>query len=152
MKPSFLRGKATRGMSLVEVAIAVGLVSFCLVSIMGLFPTMLKAVRESREKALAQRMYQTVTEDLHENPVEAGQNREYTFDAEGFLLTIAPARPGQTFRSGVTRFEGKATNNVTASLPTGSTNESLVLSLIQLTDKERKTTLLQRPVWTTWYD
>ena len=142
----------SRGMSLVEVAIAVGLVSFCLVSIMGLFPTMLKAVRESREKTLTQRMYLTVTEDLHENPIEAGGSREYTFDEDGFLLGIQPARPGQTFRSGTTRFTGHATNNAAATMPNSSANANLILSQIQLKDAVRKSTLLERPVWTTYHD
>lgn len=142
-----------RAMSLIEVAIAVGIVSFCLVSLMALFPTMLKAVRESREKSLSQRMYQTITEDLHDYPVGAGSNRIYTFDAEGFLLAIAPPRSGQTFRSGVLRFEGQATNNVSATLPTNAINTNIVLSLIELTDTvrdpQRKTPLLQRAIWTT---
>lgn len=139
-------------MSLVEVAIAVGIVSFCLVSMMGLFPAMLKAMRESREKALAQRMYQTMAEDLHENPVQAGQGREYAFDAEGFLLEITPARPGQNFREGVARFSGQATNNVAATLATNSSNQNLILSRIKLTDSVRRSTLLERPVWTTYHD
>ncbi len=141
-----------QGMSLVEVAIAVGLVSFCLVSIMGLFPTMLKAVRDSREKTLTQRMYLAITEDLHENPVAAGAAREYTFDADGFLLGIVPARPGQTFREGTTRFTGHATNNTAATVPDSFANDSLVLSQIELRDTVRKSTLLQRPVWTTYHD
>lgn len=139
-------------MSLVEVAIAVGLVSFCLVSIMGLFPAMLKAVRDSREKTLTQRMYLAMVEDLHENPVAAGSSREYTFDDDGFLLGINPARPGQTFRGGTARFTGHATNNTAATVPDSFANDTLVLSQIELRDSVRKSTLLQRPVWTTYHD
>jgi len=123
------------------------------VSLMALFPTMLKSVRESREKSLAQRMYQTLAEDLHNYPVGIGSSRTYSFDAEGFLLAIAPPRSGQPFRSGVHRFEGQTTNNVTATLPTNAANTNIVLSLIQLTDTVRdpqgKTPLLQRAIWTT---
>lgn len=144
--------QAPRGMSLVEVAIAVGLVSFCLVSIMGLFPAMLKAVRDSREKTLTQRMYLAMVEDLHENPVAAGSSREYTFDDDGFLLGINPARPGQTFRGGTARFTGHATNNTAATVPDSFANDTLVLSQIELRDSVRKSTLLQRPVWTTYHD
>ncbi len=152
MKARIVSHSTLRAMSLIEVAIAVGIVSFCLVSLMALFPSMLKSVRESREKSLAQRMYQTVTEDLHNFPVGVGSNRSYAFDAEGFLLSIVPPRPGQTFRGGISRFQGEATNNITALLPANETNPSLVLSLIQLTDTvrdpQKKSPLLQRAVWT----
>lgn len=136
-------------MSLVEVAIAVGLVSFILVSIMGLFPTMLNTVRDSREKALSQRMFQAVAGDLHENPVAAGETREYRFDSEGFLLGITPTRPGQTVRTGEVRFTGSVSNSVAAPVPAGHTSAAIVLSRVELKDVTRKTTLLQRPVWTT---
>ena len=153
MKTLVVAQFSSRAMSLIEVAIAVGIVSFCLVSLMALFPTMLKSVRESREKALAQRMYQTITEDVHDYPVGAGSNRTYSFDAEGFLLAVVPPKPGQTFRSGVLRYEGQATNNVTAPLPTNAANTNIVLSLIVITDMvrdpQRKSPLLQRAVWTT---
>ena len=152
MKPRIVFPSSSRAMSLIEVAIAVGIVSFCLVSLMALFPSMLKSVRESREKSLAQRMYQTMTEDLHNFPVGVGSNRTYTFDAEGFLLAIAPPRPGQTFRGGVSRFQGQATNNVVATLPSNAVNTNVVLSRIQLNDTLRdpqsKRPLLQRAVWT----
>lgn len=130
-------------MSLVEVAIAVGLVSFILVSIMGLFPTMLNTVRDSREKALSQRMFQAVAGDLQENPVAAGETREYRFDSEGFLLGITPARPGEV------RFTGSVSNSVAAPVPADHTSAAIVLSRVELKDVTRKTTLLQRPVWTT---
>ena len=149
MTPTRFLPSVRWAMSLVEVAIAVGLVTFCMVSLMALFPTMLNTVRESREKSLAQRMYQTVSEDLHENPLGAGQNRNYEFDSEGFLLAISPLRPGQTFRSGTMRFTASATNTVRATLPTGHVSTVLVLSRMELKDTERKTTLLQRPVWIT---
>lgn len=137
-------------MSLVEVAIAVGIVSFCLVSIMGLFPSMLSHVRESREKSLAQRMYQTATEDLHENPVSAGGSRKYSFDSEGFLLGIEPVRDGQTFRAGTTRFTGYATNNSSAVLLTNFVNDAVVLSQFRLYDTVRGSFFLERPIWTTY--
>lgn len=134
-------------MSLVEITIAVGLVSFCLVSLLGLFPTMLNSLRDSREKALSQRMFQTMTEDIHENPIAPGTDRIFSFDEDGFLLGITPARPGQTFRTNSPRFSGYATNNVDATIPPNSTSEVLVLSRIQLTDLIRGTTLLERPIW-----
>lgn len=147
----------SRGMSLIEVAIALGIISFCFVSIMGLFPTMLSAVRASREKTLSQRMYQTVAEDLHENPIVAGSNREYSFDAEGFLLGITPARAGQTFRNsalpGATlRYSGFASNNTPTTLPGSPVNSLLILSTIAITDTVRKTNILERPIWTTFSD
>lgn len=150
MKAHRLSRSRRKAMSLVEVAIAVGIISFVLVSMLALFPTMLKSMRESREKVLVQRMYQTVAEDLHENPVAAGQDRQYTFDEEGFLLGVNPARQGQIFRSGTARFTGVATDNVVTSLVADFPNQFLVLSRIQLTDTLRNSTLLQRPVWTTY--
>ncbi len=150
MKGRIHSRSSREAMSLVEVAIAVGIISFVLVSMLALFPTMLKSMRESREKVLVQRMYQTVAEDLHENPVAAGQERQYTFDEEGFLLGVDPPRQGQVFRSGTARFTGTATDNVVTSLVAGVPNEFLVLSRIQLTDTLRKSTLLHRPVWTTY--
>ena len=144
-------------MSLIEVAIALGIVSFCFVSIMALFPTMLAAVRVSREKTLSQRMYQTVAEDLHENPIASGSNRVYSFDTEGFLLGITPARAGQTFRDsalpGATnRFSGYASNNNPTTLPGSPANTNLVLSTISIRDTVRNTNILERAIWTTFSD
>jgi hypothetical protein len=120
---------------------------------MGLFPTMLKAMRESREKALTQRMYQTITEDLHENPVGSGTNRTYSFDAEGFLLAIDPPRSGQRLRTGSARFTGFATNNTDTIVPGApGPNPNLVISRVRLDDTVRSSTLLERPVWTTTHE
>lgn len=155
MKLSLRSRKSPPGMTLIEVTIALGLVSFCIISLMGLFPTILKTVRDSREKTLAQRMYQTVTEDLHENPVQPGLSREYSFDQEGFLIGITPPRAGQTFRNDgtqVPRFTGFATNNVAAEVPGNHVSDTVVLSRIQLKDLIRHTTLLQRPIWTTRHE
>jgi type II secretory pathway pseudopilin PulG len=51
MKASHLN--ASRGFSLVEVTLALGLVSFCLLTMMGLLPVGLNAVRSSNNEAMA---------------------------------------------------------------------------------------------------
>lgn len=82
--PRHFRRAMNPGMSLVEVVLAIGILSFCAVSLMGLLPGMLNATRESRATAVVGRIYQTVSLNLTENSsVTAGP---WYFNQEGLQL------------------------------------------------------------------
>ena len=50
--------------SLVEVTIAVGIVSFCLIAVLGLLPTGLKAVKNANEQAAAANALNAIADTL----------------------------------------------------------------------------------------
>lgn len=66
---------------------AIGILSFCAVSLMGLLPVMLNISRESRETATVSRIYQTVAADLRADPRTSPQT--WNFDAQGGALSNA---------------------------------------------------------------
>jgi len=62
----------TRGFSLVEVVLALGVISFALVGIMGLFPVALKSAQESQRETRATLIAQQIFSDLR---TRTGTNR-----------------------------------------------------------------------------
>ena len=98
-----------RGFSLVEVTIALGLVTFGLVSILGVLPVGLSTLREARETAAYANLLQQVEAEYASTPfVSILQSRTFYFDQEGRMLnsnlssvryrlevrTAAPSYPG----------------------------------------------------------
>lgn len=64
LSPS-LRHNARRGFSLVEVTIALGIASFCLLGIVGMLPVGLSSKRDSTASLLASGVVNSVVTDLH---------------------------------------------------------------------------------------
>jgi len=64
MNPPIRISKTRRGFSLVEVALAMGIASFCLLAVAGLVPVGLDAVRGSREEAGAARCLEHISRAL----------------------------------------------------------------------------------------
>lgn len=60
-----IRQTGSRGFSLVEVSIALGIAAFCLVVIVGLLPAGLKAVKTSREEIAAAHCLEQIAGAIH---------------------------------------------------------------------------------------
>lgn len=133
--PSRLRSLAA--LSLVEVAIALGIVSFTIVALLGLFPSILSEIRESRENTVRARIFHAVEQDLLENPPAVAElTRDYYFDREGFSNSLPDAF-----------FQATLEHAFDSTLPGGGTNGSLILSRVALINRVQNSTNLQRPIW-----
>ncbi len=64
MRPPVLRSRLTAAFSLIEIVLAVGIISFALVGILGLFPVALEAAAESRQETQATFIAQQVFSGL----------------------------------------------------------------------------------------
>lgn len=143
-----LRGAHNRGFSLVEVAMAVGIASFCLIGLIGIFPVMLNSIRDSREKTLVSRMYQTVSDNLRESTPGNGTNaarQTFDFDSEGFLLKTGHGS-AKMARQGEKRYEVEAVSSA-GTLPDTHSSTNLILAKITIVNITRNTTNLERPIW-----
>lgn len=79
-----------RGFSLVEVAIAIGILSFCMIPIMALIPVALKSSRQSMDRNTEIRMMQAVRAELLKAPFSTLSNSTtFFFDMDGFPQTNA---------------------------------------------------------------
>ena len=94
------------GFSLIEVVIALGIMGFALVSILGLMTVGLHSSKTSREYTLLSAMAQEVIADVRSQPYDTLATQTYTFDEEGNLTTgtdavyecktqFAPVNPNQ---------------------------------------------------------
>jgi uncharacterized protein (TIGR02598 family) len=88
-----------RAFSLIEVAMAIGLLAFCMISILGLLPVTLNTSRQSIDKNAETRMLQTVRANLLQYPTSTlPQESLFYFDADGSMLpTDSP--PANAFYS-----------------------------------------------------
>lgn len=84
------RQRLNQAFSLVEITMAIGILSFAMIAIMGLIPVTLKVSRDSIEKNLVLHMSQVVRADLSSQPFStlAGSGTRY-FDPEGEVLPDA---------------------------------------------------------------
>jgi len=69
MKTSFTPGNHCGGFSLVEVVIAIGIAAFCLVTMLGLIPSGMKAVNATTEQTAATAIISEVMTDLRDTPL-----------------------------------------------------------------------------------
>lgn len=87
-----------RAFSLIEVAMAIGILSFCLISIMGLIPVALQTSRQSMNKNTEIRMLQAARAALLNTPYSAlATNGYFSFDADGFLLSSSGSERYRVF-------------------------------------------------------
>ncbi len=71
---------ALHAMTLVETALALGLMAFCTLSLLGLLPVMFSAMADSRERMLGSRIYQKVAIALREAPPEEAGTQYFTLE------------------------------------------------------------------------
>jgi uncharacterized protein (TIGR02598 family) len=74
-----LRTPPVRGFSLIEVALAMGVVSFALVAILGLVATVINTSRESRQSTDNAMLFKRVTHQLRIKPFSESQDGAGTF-------------------------------------------------------------------------
>ena len=97
MKPA-PRGPASRAFSLIEVVLAMGVISFALLAIFGLISVSLKADRESSSDTVLAEMRRQVMGDLRTGTFAALPDlKYYYFDVDGSpcnpASALAPAQP-----------------------------------------------------------
>ena len=95
-----------RGFSLVEMVLALGVVSFVLVSIFGLLSMSMRDQRDSGQKTLLALMTQTVASYLHQEGfaavnadttmISTAIAPQFYFDAQGRLATDSTGKPVTT--------------------------------------------------------
>lgn len=76
-KRRFVIRRWSEGFSLVEVIVALGIAAFCLVSMLGLIPTGLKAIRASNEQTAATALMVALSHDLKSAPLTNGTSPRY---------------------------------------------------------------------------
>jgi len=99
------------GFTLIEIVLAIGILSFALVGILGLFPVALETARESKEETMMAQIAQSIEADIRRadgataevlatgfNPADAAARRNLTLNAPGelFLAFGANGRPWAT--------------------------------------------------------
>lgn len=149
MKRLLKKTDVHQGFSLVEVTLALGLVSFVLVSIFGLLPVLFDSMRDSGERAMVTRVYQAVAEDLMNHPASPDSQRTYVFDPEGMLLSLSPQRDGgPAAREGEERFV--ALTATAGDIPSGAAHHShLTRTTITISNTVTGHPLIRRAIWTT---
>ncbi len=107
MKP-FSSRSLRRAFSLVELALAMGVASFCLVAVMGLLPAGLDAVRMSREEAGASASLERISHSLRTSTID----RDGNIEASGVLSDLTwNSSTGRTFMLKDFSVDGTRTEN-----------------------------------------
>ena len=136
----------SRGFSLIEIVLALGVIAFALVGIMGLFPVAMKSAEESQRETRATLIAQRIFSDLR---VASGPNRFVTsgsndvtnavnlasgtsvflaFNTNGVPVT---AIPGGTFSNSYTDAAATFLAAVSVDTNTGTANLSRVQATIE---------------------
>ena len=141
---SLRRRSACRGFSLVETALALGVVSFALVSLLGLLPGGLQTFRKAMDCTLQKEMTQTLVgkaNQLSFSDLSAQLAAQpYYFDDNGSLVTAADATG--TYKANVT-----VANAVT--LPASSSNYSNTgIALVTITFSRKQAAASAPPLGT----
>lgn len=76
------------GFSLIEVTIAIGIVTFCLIAILGLLPTGLKAVKNANEEAGAANVLNAIASSLRNANSTNGINYSASFAGQPITYTV----------------------------------------------------------------
>ena len=102
--PSANRAPKVRacGFSLIEVTIAMGILSFALVTMLGLMPVGLNTLRGAADATTTAQIVQRISGEARltsfENLPARFHNQEFYFDEEGGFLTNSPAAPPANVR------------------------------------------------------
>jgi uncharacterized protein (TIGR02598 family) len=86
MKPT---RKSRKAFTLIEVTLALGVASFCLITVFGLIPIGLTTNQNASEQTAAAGIASAISADLHSNPVVTGSTSR-------FQMMIPPAGSGTT--------------------------------------------------------
>jgi uncharacterized protein (TIGR02598 family) len=124
--------------SLVEIVIALGIASFCLVALLGLFPTGLKSAKNTTDQTAAATLLNTIALDLRSTPPGSGNsplmgiaigntNTTNFFLTENGVMTNSSTALAVRYGVLLTQSNSPTTNTTTAQIrvywpPTLSTN------------------------------
>jgi uncharacterized protein (TIGR02598 family) len=141
---SILSKKIPRGFSLIEIILALGVIAFAIVGIMGLFPVAMKSAQESQRETRATFIAQQIFSDLRTGTgtnrfiitgtnlgtntinLSAGTNLFLAYDSAGAVLgTSAPS----SFTNGVA--DAAFLANVSVNTNTGVPNLSQVQTTVE---------------------
>ncbi|HWL50921.1 MAG TPA: hypothetical protein VNQ90_00695 [Chthoniobacteraceae bacterium] len=104
--------KIHRGFSLVEVTLALGIASFCLIAILGLIPVGLNSTQTAMEQTQATNIISNIIADMKQKPV--GSTDEVTSQRFGITVPAGPKllyfkNGGTTTSQGDARYKVKVT-------------------------------------------
>lgn len=88
--PFRLGKKSLRGFSLVEVTLALGIITFGLIAVMGLLPTGIKLTKQSADEVAAVNIMTGISAKLQKAGSTASSGTDY-FNADGVVTTLASA-------------------------------------------------------------
>jgi Tfp pilus assembly protein PilV len=83
----------TAGFSLVEVAVAIGIVAFAMIPLVGLLPTGLKIARNSAEQAQAANLVQALAESVRGATTTNGTNYATAFAGQSLAYKVGQTNP-----------------------------------------------------------
>jgi len=89
--PPGLRWARSPGFSLVEVTVAIGIMAFCLLAVVGLLPTGLKSIKNANEQAGAAAVLGGITEALRNASSINGIDYEATYGDKKFDYSVGGA-------------------------------------------------------------
>ncbi len=88
--------RSQHGFSLVEVTLALGIVSFTLLAVVGLLPVGLKSIKSATEQAAAANTLTSLAEGLRHAQTTNGSEYGFLFAGETIRFTPGSAPPGVT--------------------------------------------------------
>jgi len=85
---SYITRRSLSGFSLIEVVIAIGIVSFSILAVVGLLPTGLKTVKNANEQAGAANVLNAIAESLRQASSPDGVNFSNSFAGQTIQYTV----------------------------------------------------------------
>ena len=101
-----------RGFSLIEVALALGIVSFAMVSLMALIPVGLGSFQKAMNLTVEAQIVQSITSDVGLRKFSTLASAQYFFDAQGTPVTSGTGRvytAALSFRDGLSNVKSGET-------------------------------------------
>jgi type II secretory pathway pseudopilin PulG len=124
--------KLSKGFSLVETVLAVGLMAFAITALLGLLPHGIEMSRKAGVESAIVRIVDTVRSDLQRMPWSAlpagADNVQMAFDDQGLL--IGPANPGAGLQAFAVLVDFAGPNNNQITFPGGAGVEPLSLNFV----------------------
>lgn len=124
-----------KGFSLIEVTFAIGILSFCMIAIMGLVAVALGTSRQSIDKNLEARILQNIRSELLRKPFSGlPAEGKVVFDGEAYRLEETESDESRKF------YEATYKNLPKAVLPSEQTNAKVVTCKVSIVNLVRKET------------
>lgn len=117
--------KRCAGFSLVEVALALGLVSFCLLALVGLLPMGLGTIKTSTNEAAAINCLEQIAGSIRGSTVQASGTDDHHYQASGAYKNLA-------WSLGGTEFSATLSNLSASGFPDSDTSEQRFTAHIQI--------------------